>query len=83
MKETNKNNSVWDLILFIFTEYVDNIYDYGLNSVGMFFIYPAWVFRGIMIYLSAIILFPIFYLHMKNKETIDNIKKLTEIKISF
>jgi hypothetical protein len=63
------------LLLFIFTEYVDNIYDYDLNHIGFTLIYPAWVLRGFLIYLSTFVLFPIFILHMKYKNDIDLMKR--------
>ena len=68
------------LLLFIFTEYVDNIYDYNLNRIGLALIYPAWVLRGLFIYLSTFILFPVFILHMEYKNDFDLMwEKLLEI----
>ena len=64
------------LLLFIFTEYVDNIYEYDLNKLGLYLIYPAWVLRGLFIYLCAIILFPLFIFHMNNKDEIDEHLKM-------
>jgi len=59
------------LLLFIFIKYIDNIYEYNLNKIGLFLIYPAWILRGFFIYLSTFILFPIFLFHMKYETKID------------
>jgi hypothetical protein len=56
--------NIYKYILFVYTRYIQENWD-DYTKIGKFLIYPAWIFRSVLVCIYSILCFPFVLAHME------------------